>query len=566
MVITVCDDIRIKETAEIKDLQNYLPLCSFKLVLTLYELYLGSPQIFQTTKSPFALLLGRYPELAILQDPLAKIVFHGIVDCLGLAEPKDVLLGLRRKDDLYGSGLEIKWITELIAKIHGRTLVVDPVIEMIDILDNNHAAYYVDDCVRDILQRVYPDCLFLSHATPMGDSRYDTIIYLARKKQISRDAKSKDDAALVGLPDMSSFRYKSQDARILMVIPETDYANYRNEWTLEWQNWSLHLSKLYCLPSLYTINGKKKKESPKPRRVILSLAPGDVDEHMAVSVMVCSVKDDFLDDNSRVHCWRLEPSPPVAIPLGTLNAANDISVRQLYKKTLNRNQHPRKNNKALSYVFSKEIVLKYTTTSDRLRVYVRLDNVGKTVKRREIMCGSDSENRLNIENYAYDDEICGLLTAEAQIIVLQKKGIVTFKTLWYAYRLELQQQKKSLYRDDICRDIFRPEHPGISSLYPGSADKFDYADALAGDYECSWREIPLYVYRQLLLILTFASNKVPRNTLTTKDLREMEAEISSRMSTEQAEVISMLARRTIDDAAMTKAVRDILGLEDEERV
>lgn len=489
------------------------PKENYKTCLMLFAIYVADKQRYDVCDDPWKYACKLHPELDRDDTRLAD-VFLGMLEFLSEVSPRTILQSLR--SSVAGTVYERIYLAPQLKTIHDsgkRILLVDPYLELIDYLQNSCTYCFSDPSLCTIYKLVFPS-ISIELMSELGQETFDYVVCLIHGSIDIENVTGTMRAALSHSTD-KAYIYCSDKLF-------NHYKNLLNQAIAD-----MHIAYISLFPSQYSIS-KNKKHSVKENRIYIGLSHEDKDE---VQIWKASITEDGQVKFDRGH--------KISLTHKCLVEAKE-NVRSLYTRI--KNQREKKYGHAEHYDFSPEISICYTEGSRPRIYYAPLAVKGRATVRTESHWRSEAEKIPKLEAYPYTSRSADIIAEDAYRI-MQDSDMCSLKTIWYALRSHLLTKPGS-YSDDICKELFSPDHPCLSSLCPAAARTIDYQNAIEQDYDCDWRSLPIKYYRQLKLILDMASSR--GLALNSAPIEHMLVVVSDRRSKAQTDVVKALAKGSLN--------------------
>ena len=236
-----------------------------------------------------------------------------------------------------------------------------------------------------------------------------------------------------------------------------------------------------------------------------------------------------------------------------------LSVIQLWNAATKYDQHkedvaPPKYGKSKTFIFSKEIKLKYGTYIDHgspsatiwycTLIDAERDEYGKRITKilhRGLNPEKAEEFSKSMNQIAFDDNLYPYIRADVEREFIRKNRQVTIKTLWYLCRDTMLGISR--YEDGVFSNLFLEKENGFSNYFPMSGSVDDLTIQLGHALECDEEEIPVKIFRQFELFFETARKL---QYLLSNPLTPYMSSFSNRATKRQQQIRDVLTKKHLE--------------------
>ena len=246
-----------------------------------------------------------------------------------------------------------------------------------------------------------------------------------------------------------------------------------------------------------------------------------------------------------------------------------LTIRSLYQRAALIDIGPPKKERrkpAERYVFSKEIIIRYTILKNRKNRYAgkayycsildthkRGKPLTETIE-KGLRSHTEQGVLTRLEEVPFDDRVESVIIEDILQAYAGEKSTLSLKTVWFCLRSMLLRKRR--YDDSIAKSLFCGESQELSNLCPSAAFEADFTNAMESIFGQAADDILLKYWEQLSLILDSA---VEGKYLKVNPLERLLREMSTRATRAQREVRNALSKKTFTHEEEEKILAYICG-------
>lgn len=492
----------------------------YDILQEIYSIWRCNRSLFLNTDNSWNTACEHFPDLASrYQDIHVPDLFNLINDNLNDTDPVTFLSVLFSSQSRH-SDLEAFYLFQLIYKLSyprnkTRILLINPPLSIISSLN---ASNIRDACLiiipskslLDLYRLRFSELTFISSAEIRNNS-FNKIICFCRNDHFAQSFQS--------LNSICQKRRGVSDPVETVHLVTTDADFTKSKTILTEQVSEMYLTHVLRLPAAkYKTNSGKEHQSDT--KLLLRFECSSISRDHPVQI------SELIDIGNGTALFA--PFTP-CIPCHEILSSGK-TLKGIYgdgKKELlnNSKQKDKSNQKKGIYVFSNDVLFRYTIDKDTNNngyigvVFFEMDNKTDDL-RFDIHRLTEEEIFKEIELIPFSDRKRKprLLSFLKQRIMDHSIQNPCLKTIWCILHDDLMRDIDGIYNYYLCNDIFSPDHIDMSSLQI-QYSRNDCEAAILADYNEKWDTIDICILRQLKFLLNRASEEgFDANTLTIAEM------------------------------------------------